>query len=150
MYKGPKAFQRHFAEWRHAHGMRLVILTSFLAFKTSVIYLSFAEWRHAHGLRLLKLTSFLATKVIFIFVIFYWGVFRRKISVGNTKPSVKFTRLVATTKSLKLTEKIGKFVFVGNFDIKTMLLIDSPRLLYQNNILLSEVVLYHNSLGLRF
>ncbi|EDW51097.1 GM15455, partial [Drosophila sechellia] len=21
-YKGPKAFQRHFAEWRHAHGMR--------------------------------------------------------------------------------------------------------------------------------
>ncbi|XP_014237328.1 splicing factor 3A subunit 3 [Trichogramma pretiosum] len=22
MYKGPKAFQRHFAEWRHAHGMR--------------------------------------------------------------------------------------------------------------------------------
>lgn len=22
IYKGPKAFQRHFAEWRHAHGMR--------------------------------------------------------------------------------------------------------------------------------
>lgn len=22
MYKGPKAFQRHFAEWKHAHGMR--------------------------------------------------------------------------------------------------------------------------------
>lgn len=22
VYKGPKAFQRHFAEWRHAHGMR--------------------------------------------------------------------------------------------------------------------------------
>ena len=22
MYRGPKAFQRHFAEWRHAHGMR--------------------------------------------------------------------------------------------------------------------------------
>ncbi|XP_068188721.1 splicing factor 3A subunit 3-like isoform X4 [Antennarius striatus] len=21
-YRGPKAFQRHFAEWRHAHGMR--------------------------------------------------------------------------------------------------------------------------------
>ena len=21
-YKGPKAFQKHFAEWRHAHGMR--------------------------------------------------------------------------------------------------------------------------------
>merc|ERR1712107_1401 len=21
-YKGPKAFQRHFSEWRHAHGMR--------------------------------------------------------------------------------------------------------------------------------
>ena len=23
-YKGPKQFQRHFAEWRHAHGMRWV------------------------------------------------------------------------------------------------------------------------------
>lgn len=22
IYKGPKAFQMHFAEWRHAHGMR--------------------------------------------------------------------------------------------------------------------------------
>lgn len=22
VYKGPKAFQMHFAEWRHAHGMR--------------------------------------------------------------------------------------------------------------------------------
>uniref|UniRef100_A0A915IQZ6 Matrin-type domain-containing protein n=1 Tax=Romanomermis culicivorax TaxID=13658 RepID=A0A915IQZ6_ROMCU len=22
IYKGPKAFQRHFSEWRHAHGMR--------------------------------------------------------------------------------------------------------------------------------
>ena len=22
IYKGPKAFQKHFAEWRHAHGMR--------------------------------------------------------------------------------------------------------------------------------
>lgn len=22
MYRGPKAFQRHFSEWRHAHGMR--------------------------------------------------------------------------------------------------------------------------------
>ncbi|XP_042148096.1 splicing factor 3A subunit 3-like [Ixodes scapularis] len=22
IYRGPKAFQRHFAEWRHAHGMR--------------------------------------------------------------------------------------------------------------------------------
>ena len=21
-YRGPKAFQRHFSEWRHAHGMR--------------------------------------------------------------------------------------------------------------------------------
>ena len=21
-YRGPKAFQQHFAEWRHAHGMR--------------------------------------------------------------------------------------------------------------------------------
>jgi len=23
-YRGPKAFQRHFAEWRHAHGMRVL------------------------------------------------------------------------------------------------------------------------------
>lgn len=22
VYRGPKAFQRHFSEWRHAHGMR--------------------------------------------------------------------------------------------------------------------------------
>jgi splicing factor 3A subunit 3 len=25
-YRGPKAFQRHFSEWRHAHGMRCLII----------------------------------------------------------------------------------------------------------------------------
>ena len=25
-YKGPKAFQRHFAEWRHAHGEWFLII----------------------------------------------------------------------------------------------------------------------------
>ena len=29
-YKGPKAFQRHFAEWRHAHGMRCLSKTFIL------------------------------------------------------------------------------------------------------------------------
>ena len=26
-YKGPKAFQRHFAEWRHAHGKKIYFAT---------------------------------------------------------------------------------------------------------------------------
>ncbi|KAG9331298.1 hypothetical protein JZ751_019530 [Albula glossodonta] len=34
-YRGPKAFQRHFAEWRHAHGMRCLVWAKLKSQKAS-------------------------------------------------------------------------------------------------------------------
>ena len=38
-YRGPKAFQRHFSEWRHAHGMRCLGIpnTAHFANITSIV-----------------------------------------------------------------------------------------------------------------
>ena len=43
MIQGPKAFQRHFAEWRHAHGMRCLGIpnTAHFANVTQVGYSNF-------------------------------------------------------------------------------------------------------------
>ena len=55
-YRGPKAFQRHFSEWRHAHGMRCLgkfliknhFTPKFLIKFSSYKYFS-AVYRHKYG-----------------------------------------------------------------------------------------------------
>ena len=43
-YKGPKAFQKHFAEWRHAHGMRCRPHENFERFEDCCNLLYFVEY----------------------------------------------------------------------------------------------------------
>lgn len=53
-YKGPKAFQRHFAEWRHAHGMRCLGIpnTAHFANVTQIEDAIACEWDEKNCLRL--------------------------------------------------------------------------------------------------
>lgn len=68
MYKGPKAFQRHFAEWRHAHGMRCLGIPN-----------------TAHFANVTQIEDALACKQRVCFHYFFLGIVILVFSVGKTE-----------------------------------------------------------------
>jgi len=104
-YRGPKAFQRHFSEWRHAHGMRclgipntahfanVTEIEDALARKFFVLFWKFHLFlkkksffnMYFYLLLFFSKNSFVSVYFYFLIIIFFIYIFSNKFSVSRTK-----------------------------------------------------------------